>query len=198
MVLNNSEVNFLLNQVKQEFRYARSLFYYSFESANLGIEFSKPRENKKVAFRILYSLFDKIACILNQVFTLKIPTQSINFSTMWFTHQMKKKGLRNDFLNNNNLFLRGIYWLSKDLFYDGFHDSLSPDAKEISQIRNHLEHLGFFIGEHEEKFNFSYTIDSDAFDAKIMELFKLTRECIMYFYYSVHRKSLMERTTITN
>ena len=97
----------------------------------------------KAAFRIAYSLFDKIAYFLNDYLCLSIPEKQVTFRTVWYEKRKKEKGLSHIFQKReNNWSLRGLFWLSKDLFEDmsEFKESIEPDAQELSDIRNHLEH----------------------------------------------------------
>ncbi|MCB9422966.1 MAG: hypothetical protein H6667_24410 [Ardenticatenaceae bacterium] len=89
-----------------------------------------------------YSLFDKISYFLNAYLALKIPETRVNFRTIWYTNQQRNKGLKSEFKDRQNWPLRGLFWLSKDLYEDkeGFKNSTEPDAHNLADIRNHLEH----------------------------------------------------------
>jgi hypothetical protein len=185
--LKDEELNNFFIQIKEEFRLARSFFFQANGIKLQSYEFNSGVEYKKIAFRILYSLFDKIGYLINTYYTLGIPNKKVDFHSLWYLEQKKANGLREDFINNKNLFLRGIYWISKDLFHNtnGFKDNLSPDAKDIDTLRHYLEHRSFQIGE-TSKPKFTYSITESEFDDKILSLLRLTRECIMYFIYSVN------------
>ena len=51
-------------------------------------------ERMKAAFRMAYSLFDKIAYFLNEYLRLGIPERNVSFRTLWYEDQQKKKGLK--------------------------------------------------------------------------------------------------------
>ncbi|MBW1999919.1 MAG: hypothetical protein JRJ29_18405, partial [Deltaproteobacteria bacterium] len=98
-------------------------------------------EKMKASFRMAYSLFDKIAFFLNHYLRLSIPERNVSLRTIWYKSQNRKGGLRDEFTQRQNWPLRGLFWLSKDLYEDkpGFKESIEPDAQELHEIRNHLE-----------------------------------------------------------
>ena len=145
------------NQMKQEFVSARYLYYDGINADQPHFSdrdvllyntldypaYSLAVESVKAAFRIAYSLFDKIAYFLNDYLYLTIPEREVTFRTFWYEKPKKKKVLSLIFQKReNNWPLRGLFWLSKDLFEDKpeFKESIEPDAKGLSDIRNHLEH----------------------------------------------------------
>src|SRR5574344_3051370 len=89
----------------------------------------------------------------------------------------------------HNLALRGLYIISKDLFFNNndeqskkFIEVLEPEAQAINDIRNHLEHKFISIkivksdllDEKERKRNFSIT--EDELKEKTIHLAQLARE----------------------
>src|SRR5260370_37886414 len=104
------------NQIKQEFVSARFLRFegitssgahYSDRGVLLHNTFDYPTyslaiERVKSAFRILYSLFDKIAFFLNQYLELAIPERQVTFRTFWYVSQDRKKGLRPELQQRRN------------------------------------------------------------------------------------------------
>lgn len=168
------------SHMKQEFISARYLFYSGIKSCDTHYSdketylhntldypvYSWSLEKVKSAFRVAYSLFDKISYYLNAYFNLSISINgpSLSFKKVWYKKQIRKKGLRLEFRKCNeyekhykgkvcpkkedcmyfqqhkNWPLRGLFWLSKDLREPDFTDSIEPDASEIDTIRNHLEH----------------------------------------------------------
>jgi tetratricopeptide (TPR) repeat protein len=150
------------NSLKQEFVSARFLLYQGLRRhgrhfSDRGVKLSDTlddsvrglgMEKVKAAFRVAYSLLDKVAFFLNDYFTLRIRHQDVSFRDLWY--EPKKKGaakdatrvLRSQFVDAENLPLRGLFWISKDLA-DQREDRqavLAPDSQEIVRIRNHLEH----------------------------------------------------------
>jgi hypothetical protein len=182
------------NQMKQEFVSARYLYYE-------GIK-AESAEKMKAAFRMAYSLFDKIAYFLNHYLRLSIPEKKVSFRTIWYKSQNKKIGLKKDFQNLQNWPLRGLFWLSKDLYEDkqGFKESIEPDAQELNEIRNHLEHKylklhdDMWFGPSEKDHEvFKSMADTLAFsmyrrdfERKALRLLKMSRAALIYLSLAIH------------
>lgn len=144
------------NQMKQEFVSARYLLYEAeiaegvhFADRNVLLfntldypAYSLATEKLKCAFRVSYSLLDKIAYFLNDYLSLGIPDHRVSFRSLWYEQGDRRKRIRPDLRQRENWPLRGLFWLSKDLSEDapGFREALEPDAQDIAVIRNHLEH----------------------------------------------------------
>ena len=143
------------NQLKQEYVSAR---YFLFEGLHAtGPHFSDfdvtllntldypayglAVERTRVAFRMAYSLLDKVAFFLNDYLALGIPETHVSFKKIWFERK-RPFGIRHEISRRRNMPLLGLFWLSKDLFENdpGFRDALEPDARELEVIRQHLEH----------------------------------------------------------
>lgn len=102
--------------------------------------YSLSAERVKNAFRAAYSLFDKIAFFLNSYIGLNVKETQVSFRRIWFDPRKKDLTIRPELDRSENWPLRGLYWLSKDLFDEEMRDVASPDAKALHDIRNHLEH----------------------------------------------------------
>jgi hypothetical protein len=142
------------NQMKQEFVSARWLLYEGLHAK--GVHFSDRDvlllntldyptyalaiEKVKVAYRMAYSLFDKIAFFLNDYGKLDIAPHQVYFRTLWYEKCDPNRGVRDAFNQSRNLPLRGLFWLAKDLFDVGFRDVMEPEANALHTIRNYLEH----------------------------------------------------------
>lgn len=160
------------DQMKQEFVSARYLYYEGMNEKHPHFSdnkvflyntldypsYSLSVEKIKSAFRIIYSLFDKIAYFLNHYLSLSIPERDVTFKTFWYKAQKKKEGLRQNFQQLRNWPLRGLFWLSKDLYEARFKEYIEPDAQELSEIRNHLEHK--YLKLHEDLWP-GHSLDSD-------------------------------------
>jgi tetratricopeptide (TPR) repeat protein len=188
----------LFEQIKVEFRYARELF---FKSKFLPcISDTEKIENLKLAFRIAYSIFDKVAYLINNVFDLKVAYHQVSFRKLWYKKGDKGKGIKESLVRNNNFILRGLFWISKELYLedDKLFEAIEPDAKELDKIRNYIEHKSFQIDVPKTDGNFSYEIKRDDFEAKTLRLLLLVRESIMYIPYSINRELKLERNTFVN
>ena len=185
------------NQIKQEFVSARYLYFeginmrqphFSDKDVSLVDTLDDPAyclsvEKIKMAFRVCYSLFDKVAFFLNAYLNLQIPEQSVTFRKFWYESQNKDKGLKAYFQKLENWSLRGLYWLSKDLYEyeDGFQEAIEPDARELAIIRNHLEHKYF-------------KLHNDPWSSKQSGGRTQSREIVDSLAYSMHRKDFAVKT----
>ena len=93
----------LFNQIKQEYGTARFLFYegiqllkYNYSDKDIVLvdtldyaEYSFNLEKVKIAYRMIYSLFDKIAYLLNSYLGVGIENHKSSFRALW--HEPKKE-----------------------------------------------------------------------------------------------------------
>lgn len=204
------------NQIKQEFVSARYLYYdgINMEQSHFSDRdvllyntldypsYSLAVERVKAAFRMAYSLFDKIAYFLNHYLGLSIRETVVKFRTFWYASQIRKKGLRQDLQQRQNWPLTGLFWLSKDLYENkpGFKESIEPDAQELSEIRNHLEHK--YLKLHEDFWSGPYLNNDESslaladtlafstyrreFEEKTLRLIKMARAALIYLSLAVH------------
>lgn len=107
----------------------------------------------KSAFRILYSLFDKIAYLISRFFDLndlkhdyKISIDTLfrdisNNKMEWKPHKKLK--------DSDNRFIHALFYILKDIHKVGNSDSVSkwldPNAVAFSKIRNAMEHRSLKI-----------------------------------------------------
>lgn len=101
-------------------------------------------EQVKGAFRAAYALLDKTAFLLNSHFALGHNVRTVNFRNVWFG---RDGALHPRLTQAPNWPLRGLYWLSKDVFERQFKAVMEPDAEAIYELRNHLEHK--FVAVHD-------------------------------------------------
>lgn len=203
------------NQMKQEFVSARFLCYegasaerphYSDRDVLLFDTLDYPCyalgvEKQKLAFRSAYSLLDKIAFFMNEYMGLGIPEKRVTFRTLWYNKQDKNRGLRSEFASLDNLPLRGLFWLAKDLHDEspGFRAALEPTAQRLAEIRNHVEHK--YLKVHDEMWmgaqsqvgqtpgltdTLAYSISREELAETCMLMLKLARAALMYLSLGVH------------
>lgn len=141
------------NGLKQEFCAARFALYEA--STQENVHYSDRRiliydtlnfamhgfavERTKMAFRGAYALFDKIGFLLNEYLLLGHAERQVNFRNLWFV-KGKGKELHPSLDGLPNWPLRGLFWLSKDIFEDDFRTVTEPDAQVLYELRNHMEH----------------------------------------------------------
>lgn len=201
------------NQLKQEYASARWLLYEGTETDKIHfsdrdvllyntLDYSCHAlsvEKTKIAFRMAYSLFDKLAFFLNEYLQLGIKDRDVYFKTLWYQHWNSKPfPLRPVFVSLDNLPLRGLFWLAKDLFDEEYSDVIEPEARDLYLIRNRLEHSclrvfeDFAAGLSPDLEIFSnrlaYSITRRDLNAKTLRLFKLVRSAMIYVLLGMHRE----------
>lgn len=212
------------NQMKQEYASGRWLLYEGLHARN--VHFSDRRvslintldypnyglavEKVKTAYRIAYSIFDKIAYFLNEYAGLGIKPRDIYFKTLWYENSHKQpRTIRNEFASSKNWSLRGLYWLSKDLFDPELQEVMEPEAQELYIIRNKLEHS--YLKVHEmllprsggdplsDMFTdrLAYSIARDDLQAKTIHLYRLVRAALIYLSLGMHREEERRRKAHT-
>lgn len=206
------------NQLKQEYATARYLLFaglsarapayvdkkvlllntMDYPSYGSNIEFIK------LAYRSLYSIFDKIGFFINVYLKLGIKERAVNFQTLWHEQEDRKKPLKTVFSNKPNLPLRGIYWISRDL--DDKEDrELQPDASLLSTVRQHLEHK--YLKAHEPEWvlaegdrlrtdTLAYNIERAALQEKTLRLIKISRAALIYLVLAIHTEELQRRPAL--
>jgi hypothetical protein len=118
-----------------------------------------------------------------------MPLHKVSFRSIW----QKNDKLNPSFENSDNWALRGLYWLSKDVYETDFKEVIEPEAQEISKIRNHIEHKCLKIVEskylydtmYDTNNDISYVIDRKEFQLKTFNLLKLTRAAIIYLSLAI-------------
>lgn len=204
------------NILKQEFISARALYYESLISAHKK-HFSDsyvtlyetsfnaplygfPYEKLKMAFRMAYSIFDKMALFINEYFHGGKLAGKVDFRQVWYKDREQKTLV--DFANSNNMMLKGLFYISKELFNKaGFGDVVQPEAYQIDKIRNFLEHRFFSI--HEYLINDSNEIDVTSvyeivtlknLQEKTLYLLKLVRSSLITLSLSMSFEEEQRRT----
>jgi hypothetical protein len=196
----------MFNQLKQEYVSARYLFYEAFLSSEIHFSdkevtlmdtldysvYSLSIEKVKIAFRICYSIFDKISYFLNLYLGLENDPAKVSFRKIWFKNLNKNQGLNKIISKSNNWALRGLFWLSKDLYEKDFDVIIEPEAKELANVRNYIEHKSFKVV---DSFNSDWTqetetyeIDRGLFEDKTFKILKLSRSALMYLSFLIYEE----------
>ena len=200
----------LFNQLKQEYIYARYLFYrgieitdqphYADKDTYLVNLYDYPQysirvESIKTSFRLLYSLFDKVAFFINTYWQLGIKEHDISFHSIWKDEsghgnsKYKHKRLE----ANGNSAIVAINWIYKD-FKKEFGDSPLPELQRLKSLRNAIEHK--YVKVHSDLL---YPIDKPYVDDEMtyhiseadlqdytLELLQMIREVIIELTLAVH------------
>jgi hypothetical protein len=215
------------NQLKQEYASARFLCFEGATSTSPHFSdkgvllvntldypcYSLAVEKVKMAFRMAYSLLDKVSYFLNSYLALGIPERRVSFRSFWYVGQERRQGLRPEFDVCDNWPLRGLFWLSKNLFENApeFRECLEPHAQELDAVRNHAEHKylklhdRLWSGPTDEGSAFGGRTDALAFSvyrsdftAKAIGLMKMARAALTYLSLAIHaeeRKRELARPT---
>ncbi|MDD3813577.1 MAG: LA2681 family HEPN domain-containing protein [Desulfocapsaceae bacterium] len=193
------------NILKQEYVTARFMLFESSgkESEHIsdhdvlllngfdGVQFGYRSEQLKTAYRLAYSLFDKIALFLNEYYEVGLKTSAVSFRSIWGQIKNKKFELYHCFEGSKNWPLRGLYYLSKDLFDDDFVDVSLPEAKELAGLRNRIEHRYLSLQECATPVKNTDThsyITIDDFQLKTMRIMSMAREALIYLSLAMHRE----------
>jgi hypothetical protein len=207
--------------MKQEFVSARWLYYEGTHSDDVhhsdrGVLlyntldypiYSLAIEKVKAAFRSAYSLFDKIGLFLDCYMKLGIKPEQITFRKIWQGKEIAgKRTVRSEFERSKNWPLRGLFWLSKDLFEMDFRDVMEPDARALHEMRNRLEHR--YLKVHDLLFEslrerdlasgpwndrLAFSVQRRDFEAKALRLLKLARAALIYVSLGMHAEEKRRR-----
>lgn len=205
------------NQMKQEYASARFMLYEGLHDTKLhfsdrGVRLfdtldypmhSLATERVRTAYRIAYSLLDKVAFLVDHYWKLGKIADRINFKNVWMVEG--KPRLLDRFKDYANWPLRGLFWLSKELFDDQLKRTTGPDARELHDIRNALEHK--FLQVHEgwawpimgtppSGEGLGLSIDSDLLEAKALRVTKIARSALIQLALAIgveERASARER-----
>lgn len=153
-------------------------------------------ERAKLAFRGAYAILDKIGYFLNCYLALGHSEKTVSFRNVWLKVKAKTdKDLHQSFKNSNIWAFRGLRWLSKDIYDESLRSSTLPDATELNDLRNHLEHkfvcvhddiLGLYSNSKQNGRQGFYSIAfSDLTDRALRQL-KLARAALIYLSLGVH------------
>lgn len=189
------------DQMKQEYVSARWLLYEGltskiphFSDRHVLLAATEPKpslslavEQLKSAYRISYSLFDKIGLFLSAYMNLGIPEKQITFRTLWRTGD--KKPIRREFDLKDNWGFCALYWLAKDFLEKENDEVAEPQARGLSDIRNHIEHKYLRVSLAEPPApppdDLGFMVSRDRFQAKAVHLLKLARSALIYLAIGV-------------
>jgi tetratricopeptide (TPR) repeat protein len=202
----------LLNQIKQEYVSSRYELWkgtrlpaghYSDKGVRKSPIEAYPHESLNVelvksSFKSSYSIFDKIAKIIDHYFDLNyIKKRKLSLDNVWYKSQGKNQ-VASEFQGNQNWPLRGLFWLSKDLEFNTLtvEKSLEPGAEKLRELRNQIEHgyvrvLTEFSRDLElsnRSNNLSKDIHWEDLKAKCAEVMMKARESIIYLILGLNKE----------
>ena len=153
-------------------------------------------EDLRSAFRSAYSIFDKIGLFLNDYFQVGLKPREVNFRQIWVE---KPKGsninLRPIFEDRPNWPLRGLYFLSKDLFDPDLGEVAEPDADDLDRLRNQIEHrfLSLQLYPAMVSNETHQWITIDELQGRALRLLKMAREALVYLSLAMHREETLRQ-----
>jgi len=189
------------DQMKQEYVSARWLLYEGltmkvphFSDRDVFLWASEPRpslslaiEKLKAAYRISYSLFDKVGFFINAYMELGIPERQISFRTLWRTSE--NQPIRKEFDLKGNWGFCALYWLAKDFFEKANDVVAEPQARGLSDIRNHIEHKYLRVTVAESPAappdDLAFMVSRKQLEGKALHLLKLARSAVIYLAIGV-------------
>lgn len=143
----------------------------------------------RTAYRSVYSLFDKISIFLNSCLKLGLKPKRVQFRHVWFEKQPDGSfDLRRKFKQSQNWALRGLFFLSKDLYDDNFQEVAEPDAAMLNQFRNQIEHRFLILHQLPQSTprGEQWAISVEEFQQKTIRLLRLAREALFYLSIAIN------------
>jgi len=189
------------DQMKQEYVSARWLLYEGltlktshFSDRDVYLYATEPRpslslavEKIKSAYRISYSLFDKVGFFMNAYMELGIAEKKVSFRTLW--RPGEEKPIRKEFDTTGNWGFCALYWLAKDFFEKPNDEVAEPQARGLSDIRNHIEHKYLRVTVAESPTappdDLALMVSREQFERKALHLLKLARSALIYLAIGV-------------
>ena len=151
-------------------------------------------EDLKSAFRSAYSLFDKVGLFLNDYFEIGLTPGEVNFRRVW-SHKASRNTfeLRPNFRDRPNWPLRGMYFLSKDLYDRDFLEVSEPDAVDLAALRNQVEHRFLSLQESDDgaSSDTHRLISIAGFEGRTLRLLRMAREALIYLSLAMHREETL-------
>ena len=215
----------IYNQVKQEYASARYLYFEGVERKDDGGHISDRNvklpdtldyavygyrtEQIKTALRLSYSIFDKIAAVINQYFD--VGQKQPGFNQVWHEGGDYKQGLAKPFRNSDNWPLNALFWMKKDFHHsisERDEDSVVTVAHELKNLRRMVEH-DYTKVFHDDIVSSpadreSGVVKDSLYDAigKIelrkatLEMLRLARAALIYLSLAIHHEERKKRENL--
>jgi|GEM_PF-4485587 len=168
-----------------------------------GIVHSHQIEQLKLSFRAIWSIFDKVSMIARTHWDMNVPIRACSLKSIWYPNGEVARGISDDLIKKRNWLLRGLFWLSLDLYDPNkqFSTALDPEFKDIYELRNRLEHRFVQVSENTDSpwspgdpNQVQSTIALNDLFRRIMVAAKLARESIILLSFSIHCDANMKST----
>lgn len=158
-------------------------------------------DNLRASFRSAYAVFDKVGLFLNDYFRLGRQPGKVTFRNVWFENPGRDaRNVRSEFEKQWNWPLRGLYFLSKDLFERNFKEVAEPNALKLSQLRNLAEHrfLSFHPLVTESGNDTHQVVSIEEFEDSALRLLKMAREALIYLSLAIHQEEGLRERSATD
>ncbi len=201
------------NIIKQEFVSARYEFYTAVRKLDLeyimkDVLLIDTGENHKFghytakfrySFRSIYSIFDKIALFLNDYFQLGKKVGKVTIKNVWYKNQNTQE-IHEKISESRNWFLRGLYFVSLDLWDKQVVECSEPLAESLATLRHQLEHrfVSFVKYETKESTEYNLSITIEEFSERTLKLLKLAREAIIYLSLMMRQEEIIRESKLSD
>lgn len=197
----------LFNQIKQEYNWARFLWYkasteesreyYSDRELNLidigDFSDHSTRESMlRTAFKSGYSLFDRIGFFINEYFEVGLTGTKVSFKNVWKDKLTDRRGQVYFSIpypittaHSDNPLVHAMYWLQKDFYEKKTINVTTPYAIPIFKMRNEMEHNCLRTGKQSGNSSFTVYTTEGKIESNTFQLLKLARELIIYLCLAV-------------
>jgi len=188
-------------QMKQEFVSARWFLYEGltgkaphFSDKDVFLLVTDPRpvlglpiEKLKAAYRISYSLFDKIAVFLGRYLAVSVPKDELTFRSIW---RVGENGpFRPEFDPTINWGLCALYSVAKEVFAKVEDRVDDPCAPTLAEIADHIArgYLRVSISEAQAipPDDLAFTVARSQFERMALQVLKLARSALLYLSLAV-------------
>lgn len=198
----------LFNQIKQEFNWARFMWYQvsafdveeNYPDKELDLidvgdcaDYSLKDSMMRTAFKTCYSLFDRIGFFINEYFEIGLTEKNVNFKNVWKENLRGRKGniyfsipfpiMKTHF---DNPFIQAMYWLQKDFYEKKEINVTAPQAFPIFQMRNDMEHNCLRTAYKQNNKSFTKYTSEGEIEQNTFQLLKLGRESIIYLCLAIN------------
>ena len=158
-------------------------------------------EDLRTAFRSSYAIFDKIGLFLNDYYQIGLKARHVTFRRVWSNSGSGGSStIRPIFQDRHNLPLRGLYFLSKDLFDADFKELAETDAQDLADLRQQIEHRflsfqDYTVNKGTETHMF---LSLREFESKALRLIRMAREALIYLSLAMHREEGVREKGVDN
>lgn len=180
---------FEATESKQHFADRDVLLYDTFDHATYSIALERAR----TAYRLAFSILDKIAHFLNAYFELgRAADRGLSLRNVWGPPGSTERLLLEQY---RNWPLRGLYFLSMDIRGNPKDLATDPEARELADLRHALEHR--FVVIHDMLLGVEpgdsargsiVRVERSAFERHVLSMLQLTRSALTYLSLAMHEE----------